>query len=631
MGARNQHRYSFGAFLLDPVEKVLLRDNLPVHLPLKAFETLLALVENEGHIVGKPELLRRVWPDTFVEEATLAQNIFTLRKTLANGGGGKEYIETVPKRGYRFVTPVRILETAVGGEAAREIAAGQPRAFRWIWTASIAALALVVAGSWLGWRRFRRTEGATVSRTMLAVIPFENLSGDPGQDYFSDGLTEELITKFGSLSPERLGVIARTTTMQYKGTKKDVRQVGSELGVNYIVEGSVVRGKDRVRINAQLIRVRDQTHVWAQSYERDLGGVVALQDDVAAAIADAVEFRLEKPSAVSGTSHGTRNSAAYEAYLEGRYFWNERSEQGHLKAIQYFKQAIADDPQYAEAYSGLADAYALLGSNPTAVISRHDAMEKAREAAQKALSLNDRLVEAHTSLAFIEWHYDWNWTAAEKEFRLALQIDPSYATAHHWYAYYLMAQGRPEESLGEIRAAQRLDPLSLIINTDVAEMLFYAGRYDESIQQAERVLEMDPNFVLAMNVIAWTYVKERKYDDALQEVRRAMSVPGAGRAMEGSLAESYALAGQTAMARKLLARMQVESETLHRQGLWVSIASTYAALGDRDEAFAWLEKAVQARDGGLTLIERLPFLDSLHSDPRFADLVRRIGLPLQKG
>jgi len=626
VGPPKRSRFSFGAFVLDPVEKVLLRDDHPVHLSPKAFETLWALVENEGHVLDKAELLRRVWPNTYVEEATLAQNIFTLRKTLREGTDGQEYIETVPKRGYRFVAPVRAVEADALCNVPQETSETRGRASRRVWAVSLAA-ALLCATSWLAWQRLRLHERPLASRTMLAVIPFENLSGDPGQDYFCDGLTEDLITKFGGLTPDHLGVIARTTTMQYRNTSKNVEQIGRELGVEYLVEGSVVRGTDRVRINAQLIRVGDQTHVWAHSYERDLGGVLALQDDVAAAIANTIELKLDKRVSASGSIHGTGNSAAYEAYLRGRYFWNERSEQGHLKAIEYFEQAIAHDPGYAEAYSGLADAYALLGSNPTTVISRRDAIEKARDAAKRALALDDGLVEAHTSLAFIYWHYDWNWPAAEREFQLALQLNPSYATTHHWYAYYLMSQGRTEQALEEIRRAQESDPLSLIINTDVAEILYYAKRYDEAVKQAQKVLEMDSNFVLARQVLAWTYVQKGQFDEAITELENSTKLPGAEDVLDGSLAPTYALAKQLPAARKLLTRLEDESNRRRAQELWIAIASAHAALGDRDQAFAWLEKGFQARDGGLTLIKLVPFLDSLHSDPRFVDLVRRIGLP----
>src|SRR5690242_5367709 len=325
-------RFTFGPFLLDPVENALSRGGQPIHLPPKAFETLLVLVENDGHLVEKGELLTRVWPNTFVEEATLAQNIFILRKALGNGSNGDEYIETVPKRGYRFVAPVHRAEVAVLADT--PLTHKGPR--RIVWLLTIGFLILISVAAWLVWRRSHSPHVPYLSKTMLAVLPLQNLSGNPAQDYFCDGLTEQLVTDFGSLSPGHLGVIARTTTMQYKNTQKNVAQIGNELNVDYVLEGSVAREREHLRIDAQLIRVHDQTHVWAQTYERDLGGALALQNDVAREIAHAVLSILAPSSQARNTANRTLNPAAYEAYLQGRYFWNKRSEQGYLRAIEYF-------------------------------------------------------------------------------------------------------------------------------------------------------------------------------------------------------------------------------------------------------------------------------------------------------
>lgn len=275
----------------------------------------------------------------------------------------------------------------------------------------------------------------------------------------------------------------------------------------------------------------------------------------------------------------------------------------------------------------MADAYALLGSNPTTAITRQEAMAKARAAALKALTIDDTLAEAHTSLAFIYYHYDWNWPAAEREFQRAFQLNPNYPTAHHWYAYYLTSQGRMDRALEEIRRAQEMDPLSLIINTDIAEMLCYAGQYDRSIEQAKKVLEMDPEFALARRAFVWSYWAKHQYAEAEEEAKKGLGISGANTDMEASLAITYAIIGQKAQARELLLKFKLESERLHTAGLSIAIAQLYASLGEKDQAFAWLEKDFQTRDGGLTLIKAAPYFDSLHSDPRFADLVRRIGLP----
>jgi len=625
MEAPTQQPCSFGPFVLEPGEKRLLCDGNPVALPPKALDTLIALVERRGHVVEKVELLERVWPNTFVEEATLTQNIFTLRKALGDSPDGHEYIETVPKHGYRFVAPVQVLDHSGDSANAELRPPWTPVRRLFLWVLLGILVAATSAGLYFRTRPRELKPGSPASRITLAVLPFQNLTPDPQQEYFSDGLTEEMITQLGGLDPERLGVIARTSAMHYKGTTETAAQIGRELGVDYLVEGSFRREGSRVRVSAQLIRVRDQMHLWAQDYDRDFSDYLALENDVSRSIANQIRLKLSGP-----VSHPSRalNPNAYEAYLRGRFFWNKRTEEGHLKAIEYFSQAIADDPSYAQAYSGLADAYALLGSNPTSAITRRDAMEKARAAALKALAIDDGLAEAHTSLAFVYWHYDWNWPAAEKEFQRALQLNPSYPTAHHWYAFYLVSQDRREQALEEIRRAEETDPLSVIINTDAAEMLYFAHRYDQAIEQANRALEMDPQFPLARLTLAWSYLEKHQYEGAVEEAKKATRVPGAGPAVEANLAATYAAAGQAKQARDLLLSLKAEAERQRPgQPFFTPVAQVYASLGDKDQAFAWLEKDFQSRNGGLTLIKMVPYLDSLRGDPRFADLVRRIGLP----
>src|SRR5271157_3632607 len=393
-----KHFFEFGRFRLDPAEKVLFADGQPVPLTLKAFETLLALVESSGHVLEKDELLKRVWPSTFVEEGTLAQNIATLRKALGEGPDQRSYIETVPRRGYRFSAAVERVETGTAPEAPR------PRVRRRVIAGAAAGAVLLLAG-WFAREAIRPHGGPTRGKTMLAVLPFVNLNGDDsGEDYFSNGLTEELITQLGSLEPARLGVIARTSAMQYKDSHKDVRQISQELGVDYVLEGSVRRDGDHVRVTAQLIQARDQTHLWANEYDRNLSGILALQSDVAGVVAREIQIRLTpEESARLAVAHPV-DPDAYELYLKGRYFWNKRTVVAYEKAIDYFNQAIARDPQYARAYSGLADAYALLGSRANAKIPRRKAMPLAKEAALTALKLDDSLAEAHASLAFVEMH-----------------------------------------------------------------------------------------------------------------------------------------------------------------------------------------------------------------------------------
>ncbi len=615
-----KHLYEFGPYRLDPAERRVLREGKSLPLPPKVFETLLVLVENAGHALEKDELLRRIWGDTFVEEVTLAKNISLIRKALGEGEDEQRYIETVSKYGYRFVAPVKRLDLETG-----ELAAGESGRKVWLGAALLAVTALGLTIAW--WVRGSRGERAVVpgGKVTIAVLPFQNLSPDPQQEYFSDGLTEEMIQQLSQLNPERLSVIARTSAMHYRKTSKSVEQIGRELGADYILEGSVRRSGDRVRISAQLIQVKDQTHLLAEDYDRDLRDVLALQSEVAQAIARQIEIKLTPQQQARLARRRPLNPEAYRLYLQGRYFWNQRTETGFARAVEYFQQAIEKQPDYAEAYAGLADCYALLGALVDAQGARAEAISRARTAALKALEIDGTLAEAHTSLAFVKWQYDWDWPGAGKEFQRALELNPGYATAHHWYAYLLMTQGQKEEGLREIRLAQESDPLSLIINTDFGELLCYAGQYDEAIRQSKKTLEMDPNFSLARRVLAWTYARKGMHAESIAELQKAVAVSGGREDLLMSLAYSYAMAGKRAEARAALGQMKRLYGASRDINFAMGVA--YAAVGEKDQAFASLEKAYQARASSMILLGVAPVLDPLRSDPRFQDLLRRVGLP----
>jgi TolB-like protein/DNA-binding winged helix-turn-helix (wHTH) protein/Tfp pilus assembly protein PilF len=619
--------FDFGRFRVDPVERVLLVDGHPVSLTPKAFDTLLELLEHSGHVLEKDELLRRVWPDTFVEEGTLAQNISTLRKVLDEVPDGSAYIETIPRRGYRFAGAVR--KTGFEPESEENFPpvqivtarrAGRPD---WIVALAIAAVSLVTL--FLARERIWPSPDPPPKKIMLAVLPFENLSGDSQQEFFSSGLTEEMITQLGDLEPNRLGVIARTSAMQYKGAKKDTRQIGRELGVDYILEGSVRREGDRVRITAQLIQVKDQTHLWARDYDRNLRDILALQSDVAGAIAREIKLKLSSDESTRLASAPELNPEAYELYLKGRYFWNKRTEDGFVRAIRYFEQATALDPNYAQPFAGLADAYALLGSMPNQEISRGEAMPKAKAAALKALQLNDSLADAHTSLAFVEMQYEWDWAGSQKEFKRALELNPNYATAHQWYAVWLISQGKQDAALEEERRAQEADPLSTIIKTDTAQLLLYAGRYDEAVRQAQRALEIDPGFQLAHIYLGEAYTAKQDYQAAISEFQKALANSKGDPWATSTFARTYALAGQRRKSEAILRDML--HGVKNREDLALSLAIVYTAQGENDQAFAWLEKGYQRREGGLIFLNVTPDFQSLHLDPRFDDLAGRVGLP----
>jgi len=623
MAQQTKRFYQFGEFHLDVAERVLLRDGKPVPLVPKALETLFVLVEKHGHIVEKEDLLKRVWSNTFVEEGAVAQCVFALRKVLGDTPEGHAYIETVPRRGYRFVASVEELGRKPVTEVtpSEEATIALPKArLRYVRHAALAILlALIVVGYFarhsLGWHT-----AAPAGKVMLAVLPFVNMDGDPEQEYFSNGMTEEMITQLGRLEPERLGVIARTSAMQYKSTQKDTRQIGSTLGVDYILEGSVRRVGGRVRITAQLIQVRDQSHLWAEDYDRDLRDILALQSEVAGAIAQQIRLKLTPEQRAKLHSTVPVNPEAYENYLKGRFFWNKRTVEGHQKAIEFFDRAITLDPSYAQAYAGRADAYALLGSWPNFLLPRREAMTRAREAAQKALSLNESLAEAHTSLGFVKMHYDWDFRGAEKEFLRAIALNPGYATAHHWYAYDLVALGRLEDAVAQAWLAQKADPLSVIISRDVGEMLLFAGRDDEAIDQCQRSLEMDPAFYHAHWTLAWAYRRKGRQKEFLDEILKATSSPGG--LYPGLF---YALTGRKLEAHRAVAKLQ--QAVLRRYSSGHDVALLYAYLGDRDRAFVWLENTFRERDGGLILLRVAPEWEPLRSDPRFEQLARRVGLP----
>jgi TolB-like protein/DNA-binding winged helix-turn-helix (wHTH) protein/Tfp pilus assembly protein PilF len=632
-----KHFYEFGPFRLDAPERQLLRDGKPVELTPKAFDTLVALVENSGHLLTKDDLLKKVWPDSFVEEATLAKNVFMLRKALGSLSGEAEYIETVPTRGYRFVGQVREvtngLPNLLPGEAstspsfapvAREPSARESRGRPW--HRAIPALALgaslLVIGV-LARQRFWPQPNPPARRIMLAVLPFSNLSGDATQEYFADGFSEEMITQLGNLEPARLGVIARTSAMQFKNTQKLVDQIGRELGVDYLLEGSVRHAGDRVRISAQLIRVRDQTHLWAADYDRDDRDILALQSDVAKAIAGEINLKLLPGAQAHGLASRPVDPEAHRLYLQGRFFWNKRTEKAYLEAIDHFLRAIQIDPGYPEPYAGLADTYALLGSLGGASISRRDAMNNVRSNARKALELDPAMAEAHTSLAFVLMHYDWDFAAAEREFLRAIDLNPNYGTAHQWHAINLAATGRVEAALAELRRAQELDPLSLIISADIGELLGGARRYQEATAQLQSTLQMDPNFLPAQLDLATVFNYQQKYAAAADHARKALELAPGSLWAESVLGAAYALNGQRDEAQKVMKTIQHSS---HKDEGAVYLAVIATCLGDKDAAFRWLHVARDQRVGSLIVMKITPYWDPLRSDPRFASLLHDVGL-----
>ncbi len=462
----------------------------------------------------------------------------------------------------------------------------------------------------------------------LLVLPFGNLSGDSAQEYFSDGLTEEMITQLSRLEPLRLGVIGRTTAMSYKGTSKRIDQIAEEMEVDYLLEGSVRRSADRVRINAQLIRGSDQTHLWSETYDRDVRDVLVLQDEVGQRIAR--EIRLALPAQPAGSAPARRrvNPEAYEAYLRGRSLWYERTNSALEKCIGHFQNAIQKDPDYALAHAGLADAYGLLAIIPWDGLCPRDVMPKAKEAALRALAIDDTLAEAHSSLAMILHRYDWDWRGAERSYQRAIELNPYNARPHLWYGWLLMSEGRREEALVELREAEevakRVDPLGMVdIRATVANSLYMAREYDRAIEECRRAMELNANYFLSLYVLGRSYAQKKMYAKALGVLESAIASNPGNLLLVAALGHTYALSGNRA---KALGTLQ-ELKSLRRKRCVpaIYIAAVYSGLREREEAFVWLEKSFEERSDGMTYLKIERLFDSLHPDPRFPDLMKRVG------
>ena len=634
MTQQSKHLYEFGPYRIDPAKRVLLRGEESVQLPSKVFETLLVLVQHSEEVVSKDDLLKTVWPDSFVEESNLSQSIFLLRKALGETAQDHRYIVTIPGRGYRFADKVEEISEETGDLVVESHSQSRVtiedenlpvrvplnavgRSVRLF--ALFAGLAILVAVGYLSWRHFRSSARNTRGRIMLAVLPFQNLTGDPGQEYISDGLTEEMITHLGGVHPERLGVIARTSVMGYKHGSKSVDKIGRELGVQYVLEGSLRQAAGRFRITAQLIQVSDQSHLWAEDYDRSPSDMLNVEAEVARAVADEIRLRLTPLERTSVARSKTVNPEAYDLYLQGRYALNKRTIEGFQRAQTFFRRAIATDPTYAPAYSGLAESQIVLASYG---ISAEASVLEAGSEAKKALAIDETLAQPHAILALIAQNHDWNWDQAEHEYRLAIASDPNYATAHHWYGLGLAVRGKFEDSFREIEIAQHLDPFSVAIRSQLGENLYFARRYDEALNKLSEALEMEPNFAPARAVRGLVYEQKGMWKEALSDLETARQLDNSPRTVS-FLAEAYALAGNKERGRELLGELQNRAKHEYVSSLYPALI--FAGLGDRDEAFSGLEKACQERTPDLIGLNAAIY-DPLRSDPRFQDLMRRVGL-----
>jgi TolB-like protein/DNA-binding winged helix-turn-helix (wHTH) protein/Flp pilus assembly protein TadD len=629
-------RLRFGVFEVDLRAGELRKHGVRLRLQEQPFQVLAMLLERPGETVTREELRNRLWTaETFVDfDHGVNKAVNRIRDALGDSATSPRFVETVARRGYRFIADVRIVEgtpidrpeaptpdlVPVADQPFAAVAApsSSDRLRRWSpWMISGVALALASAVL-VVWTLQSRSGRPELIRS-LAVLPLENLSGDVAQEYFADGMTDELIATLGQIGALR--VISRTSVMPYKRVRKPLPQIARELNVDAVVEGTVVRSGGEVRITAQLIDARDDKHLWSESYDGDLRDTLTLQNKVARAIAEQIRINLS-PQEQATLKHGkVVDPQAYEAYLKGRYFWNKRTGDDFEKAVEYFSQAVERDPNYAQAYSGLADTYALLGDWEYGVLAPREAFPRAKAAAIKALQLDDTLGEAHTSLAFCLDGFEWDLKSADGEFRRGIELNPGYATAHHWYAWHLSLLGRNNEAIAELRKAQNLDPLSLIIKADLAELLLIAHFPEESIRQSRKTIEMDVNFPLAHNQLALAYLQSQRYGEAISELQKAVQLSAGSPTCTANLARAYAVSGRRAEAVQLLGALKKPRGSYSNAA---EIAVVYAALGDNDQAMAWLDKGYEERFNPGVLLR--PGFDPLRSDPRFQDLERRVGL-----
>ena len=620
----------FGIYDFAPHTKELRKGGVRIRLEGQPLAILEMLLERPGELVTREELQKKLWStDTFVDfEHSLNAAVKRLRAVLNDSADQPRYVETLARRGYRFIAATNAdggdLGVAASAVAPAPAAAQAPRALRGrrSWLVAFAVCAFAVGGwTWRQWRH-RFAAPALPAIHSLAVLPLTNLSGDSSQEYLADGMTEELIGRLSHIPGLR--VISRTSAMHFKNTQLSMPEIAKTLGVDAIVEGSVTREGSHVRVHAQLIRGATDEHIWAEEYQREDRSILDLQDDVARSIAGRIESSLTPQGRASLLRASTVAPEAYEDYLKGRYYFNQRTEDALNKSIASFQRAIAREPNDALAYCGLADTYALLGFRGS--FPSKDALSHAKSAALKAIELDDTLAEAHASLAFIAETHEWDWATADREYKRALELNPGDARAHHWYAGYLMYVGRFDEGIAEAKRARDLDPLSLPVNNALAGRLLVMGRVDEALAQVRKTLEIDSHFAPAHQTLGWAYLNQRKHAEAIQEFQKALQLSGNETTdLSLDLGFAYAIAGKREEARRILAKLKQQ----HEKGLVPSgpIAILYGALGEPDEAFAWLEKAYQEHDPELTYIN-VPGrrFEPLRHDPRFKKLLVRMGL-----
>jgi len=634
-----RHLYEFVPFRLDPAERRLLRSGEPVALTPKCFDLLVVLVENSGHLLEKSDLLARVWPDQFVEEGSLSFNISELRRVLGEGQNGAHYIETVRKKGFRFVAPVQEIDVAGAGVAGEgETALGELREGETaagdlfgaidtppgVWPRSkiLFAIAAVAALAGLAYvlrpeRSVPRAEGPPKT---IAVLPFKPLAANLRDEPLEMGICNALIVRLARL--EQLVVRPTSSVVTYKRMGQDPLVAGRELGVDALLEGYIQRSKDRIRVTARLLRTADGKSLWTGEFNENFTDIFTVEDSMSRQIADALHLNLTRDEQRRVTKHSTENIEAYELYLKGQYFQDKRTPEALAKSIEYFQKATVKDPQFAVAFAALADSHALLCVRGETLPK--DSYEKAKVAAIRALEIDGTSAEAHRALANVKFWYDWDWPGAEREFKRAIELSANDPIPNQQYAGYMVAMGRHQEAVAEIKRAQRLAPLSLATNVQAGRTLFLAGQYEAAIEQCRKAIDMDPDFAGAYIFLGRIYTQKGLYREALAAFAHARLSYRDSAEIASLIGYTYAVSGRTAEARQVL-------EELHRlsRRRYISpyhMAMVYAGLGARDETFQWLDKAYDDREGRLTILRFAPEFAALRSDPRFKRLLQRMNL-----
>jgi TolB-like protein/DNA-binding winged helix-turn-helix (wHTH) protein len=648
----------FGIFEADLDNRQLTKSGFRIRLQDQPFQILALLLERQDLVVTREELKERLWPgNTFVEfDDGLNTAIKKLRAALGDSAENPRFVETVPRIGYRFVAPISVSGVSIAPASGQEVAAPANEESA---DPMISAVAVpdpteqlefppndVVSGSHrrlalLGWLalalvllsagfaiRMRSNSAASASPRgsiqAIAVLPLLNVSADSTQEYFADGMTDEIITDLAKLAGPK--VISRTSAMQYKGTHKTIPEIARELQVGAVLEGSVERSSDRIRVRMQLIDASTDQHLWAESYDRQLKDVLLLEAELAQDIAGQVEIRLTPKQQQNLAHNRTLNPQAFQDYLQGRHYWAMRTDESLKKAVDYFTRAIQEDPNDARSYAGLAQCYIVLPMLTT--FPQADAHSKARDAATKAVTLDDSLAEAHLAMAEVRLYQDWDFAGAESEFKKTLDLNPNYATGHQWYGEFLTLMARHQEAIRELQTALALDPLSAIVHLQFGNTLQHARQYDRALDQYQEALKIDPNFSPPFDVIHWDYRRQGKFIESIPPLRLAVErqgkyVKGDLVALVDQLPAAYSTGGRTAYLRQCIKIHE------HYGRHWLYLAMDYADLGDRESALAALNRSYENRESELLDLLIDPELDPLRSDSRFQELIKKVGFPQQ--